>query len=169
MTVSPNKLQIVNQQRKIMNRTIEASIKKVNDVLSGKLEIPNYQRPYRWTENNVRLLLEDIFKSWKEDKSSYRIGSIILNITDDFRKDNDHCKGVLNIVDGQQRISTMLLLLKSLNSDVGGNLRQSLKYKHIDSKNAIRNNKSFIDFWLKENIIAKTKRPTFQNQTYQKK
>lgn len=106
------------------------------------MEIPNYQRPYRWTENNVRLLLEDITHSWKEGKSSYRIGSVILN-----NKDSK-----LNIVDGQQRITTILLILKSLGSPIGSALRKSLQYKHQDSLNAIINNKRFIDSWLQENF-----------------
>jgi hypothetical protein len=121
---------------------ITAEIKKVNKILNDQMEIPNYQRPYRWTENNVRLLLEDITSSWKEGKSSYRIGSIILN--------NNASK--LNIVDGQQRITSILLVLKSLGSKVGSGLRNSLQYKHQDSINAIIRNKSFIDSWLQENI-----------------
>lgn len=121
---------------------ISAKIKKVNKVLDDRMEIPNYQRPYRWTEENVRLLLEDITNSWKEGKSSYRIGSVILN-TNDYQ---------LNIVDGQQRITTILLVLKSLGSDVGDSLRNSLQYKHQDSLNSIIRNKKFIDSWLQENI-----------------
>ena len=121
---------------------ITAEIKKVIKVLDDQMQIPNYQRPYRWTENNVRLLLEDITNSWKEGKSSYRIGSVILN------SKNSH----LNIVDGQQRITTILLVLKSLGSDAGDGLRNSLQYKHQDSLNSIIRNKKFIDLWLQENI-----------------
>lgn len=121
---------------------ITAEIKKVIKVLDDKMEIPNYQRPYRWTENNVRLLLEDITNSWKEGKSSYRIGSVILNSKN----------SQLNIVDGQQRITTILLVLKSLGSDAGDGLRNSLQYKHQDSLNSIIRNKKFIDLWLQENI-----------------
>lgn len=125
---------------------ISAEIKKVEKVLVDNLVIPNYQRPYRWTEDNVRLLLEDITQNWKEGKSSYRIGSVILN------KDSTN----LNIVDGQQRLTTILLLLKALNNDVGENLRNSLMYKHQDSLNAIINNKKYIDNWLIENIGNET-------------
>ncbi|MDR6528773.1 hypothetical protein J2787_004212 [Chryseobacterium rhizosphaerae] len=121
---------------------INAEIKKVSSVLEGHMTIPNYQRPYRWTEENVRLLLEDITQSWKEGKNSYRIGSVILNNHD----------SQLNIVDGQQRITTILLILKSLESTIGSELRNSLQYRHSDSLNAIIRNKRFIDSWLRENI-----------------
>jgi hypothetical protein len=125
-----------------MQDTISAEIKKVGEVINTDLKIPNYQRPYRWTEENVRLLLEDIFKSWREGKNSYRIGSVIIN-------DN---KNTLNIVDGQQRITTILLLLKCLGSEIGRELRSELKYRHRDAKNAIILNKKYIDTWLKENL-----------------
>lgn len=121
---------------------INAEIKKVNKILTDNLDIPNYQRPYRWSTDNVRLLLEDIMESWKAGKSSYRIGSVILNIS----------PSKLNIVDGQQRLTTILLILKVLNSAVGENLRNSLKYKHSDSLNSIIGNKIFIENWLQENI-----------------
>lgn len=123
---------------------ITAEIKKVEKVLVDNLVIPNYQRPYRWTEDNVGLLLEDVSKSWKEGKSSYRIGSVILN------NDNDTAR--LNVVDGQQRLTTILLILKSLGSNSGENLRNSLIYNHQDSLSAIINNKNYIDRWLAENI-----------------
>ena len=86
---------------------ITAEIKKVNMVLDNNLKIPNYQRPYRWTEDNVRLLLEDITNSWKEGKSSYRVGSVILN----------NSATELNIVDGQQ-----VTFKNSYNMKVAGNL-----------------------------------------------
>ena len=96
-----------------MDKNINAEIKKVENILSDNLSIPNYQRPYRWTERNVLQLLEDVKQSWKAGKNSYRIGSVILN-----NEDN----GTLNIVDGQQRITTILLILKTLGSEVGKSL-----------------------------------------------
>lgn len=125
---------------------ISAQIKKVEKVLVDNLVIPNYQRPYRWTEDNVRLLLEDVTQSWKEGKGSYRIGSVILNNDNTF----------LNVVDGQQRLTTILLILKALKSNVGESLRNTLVYKHQDSLNAIINNKKYIDNWLMENIGNET-------------
>jgi len=126
-----------------MSENIEACIKKVDKVLENELNIPEYQRPYRWTEANVRQLLYDVHESWKLGKNSYRIGSIILHT----EKNN-----LLNIVDGQQRLTTILLVLAALGSSVGKDLRSKLKYNHIDSKNAISKNKIFIDKWINENI-----------------
>ncbi len=127
-----------------MDKNINAEIKKVENILSDNLSIPNYQRPYRWTERNVLQLLEDVKQSWKAGKNSYRIGSVILN-----NEDN----GTLNIVDGQQRITTILLILKTLGSEVGKSLREKkLQYSHKVSLNAIITNHRFIENWISENI-----------------
>jgi hypothetical protein len=66
------------------------------------LEIPNFQRPYKWKTKNVVQLIEDIerFKT----KSTYRIGTIVIC------KEGDKFK----IVDGQQRTVTFLLIHKAL-------------------------------------------------------
>ena len=125
-----------------MSEKIEACIKKIDKVLENELIIPEYQRPYRWTEENVRQLLTDVHESWRLGKNSYRIGSIILHT------ENNH----LNIVDGQQRLTTILLVLVALGSNIGKELRSKLKYNHIDSKLVISKNKSFIDKWIVENI-----------------
>ena len=61
-----------------VNSKIDANVKKLKDVLSQILEIPNFQRPYHWDYGNVKQLLQDVYDSWKSGKQSYRIGSIIL-------------------------------------------------------------------------------------------
>lgn len=123
-------------------KTIEAEIKKVNDVLSQELKIPYYQRPYRWQEKNVLQLLEDIYGSWKQVKSAYRIGSVILY-------DNNN---KLEIIDGQQRITTLILVLLQLGSDEAQSLAKNLHFNHSDSEKCIRQNYDFIRYWLDENV-----------------
>lgn len=86
-------------------------IKFVSYMLGLKeLTLPNYQRPYKWSVKNVATLLDDIeFAINQADKHSdfkYRVGTIILH--------NDEDDGVLNIVDGQQRIITLALIRKVL-------------------------------------------------------
>ena len=64
-----------------------------------KIKIPFYQRGYSWDKENVEKLLEDIYSS---KTNNYFLGSIIL-------KNNGNSK---IIIDGQQRISTILLIYK---------------------------------------------------------
>ncbi|MBR3923255.1 MAG: DUF262 domain-containing protein, partial [Kiritimatiellae bacterium] len=84
----------------------EAAIYSIGEYLSLKLRIPWYQRPYEWKERNVVELLDDICEAWETNKSKYRIGSIILH-------DNDR-DGFCDIVDGQQRTLTLLLIICAL-------------------------------------------------------
>lgn len=72
-----------------------------------QLAIPTYQRPYRWGTRNITDLFTDLtaYKS----KSSYRLGSIVFH----YRNDDDGNEK-LDIVDGQQRILTLMLTVKAL-------------------------------------------------------
>lgn len=83
----------------------EASIKLIEDIFNNNLRIPDYQRPYVWETSNVLQLLNDLNTSRLAQKSHYRIGSLILHF--------DKEKKCLNIVDGQQRITTLLLIFKA--------------------------------------------------------
>lgn len=83
--------------------TIEKTIKLSQD---RTYSIPAYQREIRWTAKNVNILINDLCVGKKF------LGTILLN------KRNDHS---FEIIDGQQRISVFVLILKSiekLNSDV---------------------------------------------------
>ena len=69
------------------------------------LDIPSYQRPYKWTTKNVNQLIDDIDESMKAGKELYRVGTLILH------KHVKDEKVVYDIVDGQQRTITFVLLL----------------------------------------------------------
>jgi len=67
------------------------------------LEIPEYQRPYKWTAKNVNQLIDDII--FHNDKTAYRLGTLVIQSEKD-----DNEKEKLNIVDGQQRTLTLTLI-----------------------------------------------------------
>lgn len=137
-------------------KDLNAEIKKIHYILEEPLMIPEYQRPYRWQNENVRLLLQDIYDSWKQGKSAYRVGSIILHIenknANDKAVEDDEKDVIYNIVDGQQRITTILLILKALKSNLSKLLASTLNYHNIDSKNSIVSNFKFIENWVAENL-----------------
>lgn len=94
-----------------MSKNIEPKLKKIGDYL--KLEddvvftIPEYQRAYSWSIENCDKLWQDINDFIEsENKDRYFFGTIIINC-----QDNDTKYG---LIDGQQRTTTFLLLLKAL-------------------------------------------------------
>ncbi|GAA7722143.1 hypothetical protein HpMMM94_08260 [Helicobacter pylori] len=73
-------------------------------------QIPIYQRPYQWTEENCEKLLDDLFFNYEDDsESDYFCGSLVL-----IKSDPDSKTETYDIVDGQQRLSTFILLAKVL-------------------------------------------------------
>ena len=84
----------------------KTGIWSVNNLLLSldQLSIPDYQRPYKWTEKNLNALVNDIQEH--KDKSAYRLGTIVLHRD----KNNTSLKNI-NIVDGQQRTLTLMLLV----------------------------------------------------------
>jgi len=81
--------------------------KKLNDFFNGRFfEIPKYQRGFAWEITNVRDLFEDIFESI-ETESNHYIGTLVLSQNN---KEGDH----FYIVDGQQRITTLTLILNEI-------------------------------------------------------
>ncbi|MCQ2875844.1 DUF262 domain-containing protein [Helicobacter pylori] len=86
-------------------------------------QIPIYQRPYQWTEENCEKLLDDLFSSYEYYKESdYFCGSLVLVKFDPNSKTETY-----DIVDGQQRLSTFILLAKVL-SDLYNDCLSDPKY-----------------------------------------
>ncbi|MGT0079679.1 DUF262 domain-containing protein [Helicobacter pylori] len=70
-------------------------------------QIPIYQRPYQWGEEQCKELLNDLFENYEDHREDdYFCGSLVFIQPD---KDNK-----TDIVDGQQRLSTFILLAKVL-------------------------------------------------------
>ena len=81
--------------------------------------IPLYQRPYRWKASNVSRLVDDIvygIKRFRNDRSSTFIGTLITvnNDSDLFPPATEHPSRVNQIIDGQQRIATLLCMCGEL-------------------------------------------------------
>ncbi len=80
------------------------------------LKIPVYQRNYDWTEANVKRLLEDI-NIVVQDKKPHFIGAIVYMES----QNSDLGMPEYLIIDGQQRLTTITLLLQALRDLCGEN------------------------------------------------
>ncbi|MGL2538595.1 DUF262 domain-containing protein [Helicobacter pylori] len=95
---------------------MKATQSTINDffALTGTIfSIPVYQRNYTWEEENCEKLLQDIV-SISQNKKTHFMGSItyILHLIDDEKSLRQLQEFV--IIDGQQRITTLMLLLKAI-------------------------------------------------------
>ncbi|MGT0059757.1 DUF262 domain-containing protein [Helicobacter pylori] len=91
---------------------IESDDLCLENILKDKLyyQIPIYQRPYQWTEENCEKLLDDLFFNYENDRESdYFCGSLVLIAISE-----DSKAKIYDVVDGQQRLSTFILLAKVL-------------------------------------------------------
>jgi hypothetical protein len=98
----------------------DPQIISVEDLLTkSALTIPDYQRPYKWSIKNVNQLIDDILLH--RDKSAYRIGTLVLH-----QNENE-----LNIVDGQQRTITLLLIALALQKKLQEKVKEDLAKHHF--------------------------------------
>jgi len=87
-------------------QTIESKDFSLGDVFTSFYLVPDYQREFVWEDKQVDQLLQDIHTEYSSNgpgaASEYFIGSIVVCARDD---------GVLELIDGQQRMTTAFLLL----------------------------------------------------------
>ncbi|MBQ7585230.1 MAG: DUF262 domain-containing protein, partial [Desulfovibrionaceae bacterium] len=137
----------------MINKGLRLGISKIGDLLLNNkitdckdgssiewivLKIPEYQRPYKWTAKNANQLLDDIIEAMNSNKEVYRVGTLILN-------EKKEEKDIYEIVDGQQRIITFSLLLKSLDGDLTiPFLDEKVSDNEHNRKNIINNYRSLL-------------------------
>lgn len=82
---------------------LTSHILNLGTVLTRKaaLKVPRYQRPYTWTEREVRELFQDLWRAYKRNAPFYFIGQIVLVKN----------AGKLEVSDGQQRLATLTMML----------------------------------------------------------
>lgn len=101
-------------------KKIEVKSISLAELLEYELKIPEYQRPYVWTKYNINKLIYQINEHNSRiieigEKPNFYLGSIVLH------KEGDS----YNIIDGQQRITTLQILAK-----VKSNLNFNISYNH---------------------------------------
>lgn len=73
--------------------------------------IPEYQRPYVWSEDQINQLLEDLYEAMKrESQKEYFLGCMIWNTKTSVPDNNNKTYEYQDILDGQQRFITLYLL-----------------------------------------------------------
>lgn len=124
---------------------MNAKIIKVQELLEFiNLKIPEYQRPYKWTIKNVNQLIDDIL--YFKNKNAYRLGTIVLH------KEQTDNVDYLNIVDGQQRTTTLFLIfLAVMNHKFEDKDIEKLKSEKININSKLNYNSSISHFNIQQN------------------
>ncbi len=91
------------KERKLDNFKNDRSV-KIADLLHQFYRVAEFQRDYVWDDEDVKALIDDIAEAYTEGQPNYFIGAIVLTETED----------VFLIVDGQQRITTLTILIAAL-------------------------------------------------------
>ena len=98
----------------------ELTLKTINDLLTMSFFIPAYQRGYRWSARQVIELLEDVYefcdRKIKVDEDFYCLQPVVVKQRGE----------QWELVDGQQRLTTILLILGYFNSRFAEDFRKQL-------------------------------------------
>lgn len=123
-----------------MENSNNISIKTINDLLKCNFYIPSYQRGYRWTEQQVKDLLNDINEFSpkaipnSDEKTWYCLQPIVVKQKEENEWD---------VIDGQQRLTTIYLILYYLNqryTEEGRTKLFELEYEtRVGSANYLKN------------------------------
>ena len=94
------------------------AMKSVEDLLNGegadggyRFIVPSYQRGYRWGKDEVEALLNDLRQYKKECDNDYCLQPVVVKANGD---------GAFEVVDGQQRLTTLYIINKVVNQVISG-------------------------------------------------
>ena len=103
----------------------------INELYNGAnatYEVPIYQRNYAWQKEEIATLIQDVYDSMIHRKENYYIGTLVS-----FHKGSN----VFEVIDGQQRLTTLNLILKALGIPLNNHLTYRARKKSNDSIRSI--------------------------------
>lgn len=158
----------------------ELTLKEVGDICAGKINfyIASYQRGYRWGKDEVRALLDDIYEVYGQgDKApKYCLQPLVVKKRDDAEytkklgepaepgKVKETCKECYELLDGQQRLTTLWLILRALSDESCSEPMYSVCYelvRKVDEnfiEEAERTIRAWFDQKFHQNEMAAKKR-----------
>ena len=87
--------------------------------------VPLYQRLYNWESQHIKQLLDDILAACSKDESYYFIGNVVISL-------GDKCVNEYQLIDGQQRMTTLwLIALVLAKHEMGISIDLSSKFSQV--------------------------------------
>lgn len=146
---------------------MEKLIYSIEDVFGTYLEkehvayynIPEYQRGYKWTVENASVLLSDLknfHESLTDGEKRSNVGNGKFYCLQNITLFKNNVRNCYNVVDGQQRLTTLMILLAWL--DKADLVKEKLKYSvREDTHNFIRDYVLTKQIWKSPTVEAKHK------------
>lgn len=142
----------------------ELSIADIYNGDKATYEVPIYQRNFAWEKDEIIALIQDVYDAYTSKNQTYFIGTLVS-----FHKGDQ----VYEVIDGQQRLTTINLVLGALEINVQNKLTyrarkksndtiQSIPYFEIDEKdNGIVTGFKYVKDAINE-IVPKTSQDEFK-------
>lgn len=90
--------------REIEHKIFKTKLLCLKDVVDYSFSIPTYQRPYVWGDEQLKKIIDDFYKAFKNNRNNdYYISTLIT-------KDNGENNSNSELIDGQQRFTTLWLI-----------------------------------------------------------
>lgn len=81
------------------------SIRELFGNTDSLYKIPQYQRPYKWEDEQIDKLWDDVYEAFQNKEANYFLGSIITA-----KPRDDEKSAYVDVVDGQQRLTTLMIM-----------------------------------------------------------
>lgn len=140
----------MNQAKMIKEQTIVEENGETIFDQNAQYVIPRYQRAYAWEYDEIVQLIEDIYDATSVD-SNYYIGTLIVYKT----KDDPE---TYEVIDGQQRLTTLYLLLSYLSSKEDSDIKAPEKTLLFDCRKRSNYTLKYIEEVLKNNSVLEDER-----------
>lgn len=86
-------------------KPLSLSIRELFGNADALYKIPQYQRPYKWEDEQVDQLWDDVYEAFQNEDINYFLGSIITA-----KPRDDEKSAYVDVVDGQQRLTTLMIM-----------------------------------------------------------
>jgi hypothetical protein len=113
------------------NKTLTLKELSIDNVYNGDratFEVPIYQRNYAWEKDEISALIQDVYDAYSNKKQTYFIGTLVT-----FHKGDQ----VYEVIDGQQRLTTIYLVLRAMGISLQNKLTFRARKKSNDTIQSI--------------------------------
>lgn len=151
------------------NKKLPLQELSIGEIYNGEVatyEVPIYQRNYAWEKDEITALVQDVFDAFTSKKPTYYIGTLVT-----YHKGDQ----IYEVIDGQQRLTTINLALQALNIPLknklsyrarkksDATLRSIPNFETEDKDDGIINGFYFAKNAIDEIIIPKNNLDSFKN------